>query len=81
MDEKLRSISSGYANIFEYYGVWDQLTQEEKDLVNSMIKRDRELADPSVPFETWLEHAKYQDQTERRILLKYGITSIPTDDL
>ena len=80
-DEKLRSVHGGFENIFKYYGIWDQLTEEEKELENSMIKRDRELADPSVPFETWLEHAQYQDKTERRILLKYGITNIPTDDL
>jgi hypothetical protein len=80
-DEKLRDIHGGYENIFKFYGIWDQLTAEEQELVNSMIKRDRELADPSVPFETWLAHAEYQDKTERRILLKYGITNIYTDDL
>ena len=81
--DELNDVNGGgsYNNLFEYYGVWDQLTDEEKGQVIALQKRTQELEDPSYPFEMWLSHAQYEDKIVRSILLKYGVTQINHEDL
>ena len=79
LDNELKTINGGYD--FRDYGVWDKMTDEERELIINMNKRLQELSSPDVPFDDWYKHAVFVDKTERRLLLKYGVTCIPTEDL